>query len=463
MADRLHAAIARAIITPPVGIAHAGWGAQTHSRAAGVDLDLLATVLVLQGNDTQVAILDLEFCIVSGELAASIRRAVAELTGIPFSNVRLSYTHTHSGPMLGPSWLHDGAEMIPAYVNSLPDRIAGAAWEAQQRLQPVRVAGATGACSIGVNRRYKMADGRVVCGRNWDGFVDRTVEVVRIDDLDERIVATIVHFAAHPTIMGPPNQLITPDYPGVVRRTVEAATGATTLFLQGAAGNIHAVVDYVADTRIYHRLGAVLGHEASKLVLQTRTLPRKERLVEVLESGAPLGIYADDPGDEPDGTLRVLSQVVPLTIRPYQTIAALTADYEAKLAVLEDARGRAKTGAELIRAIGATKRAHMELEAAKTYAGRQNLDVELHAIRIGQIALVGFPGEPFAELGVAIRAGSPFAHTLFSGYTTDYFGYLPTDDARPDGGYEVDTTPFGAGSADTVVSASLGMLEQLHS
>jgi hypothetical protein len=463
MTDRLHAGIARAIITPPVGIAHAGWGVQTHSRAAGVDLDLFATVLVLQGSDTQAAILDLEFCIVGGELAASIRRAVAELTGIPISNVRLSYTHTHSGPMLGPSWLHDGAEMIPAYVDSLPDRIAGAAWEAQQHLQPVRVAASTGACSIGVNRRYKMADGRVVCGRNWDGFVDRTVEVVRFDDLDERIVATIVHFAAHPTVMGPPNQLITPDYPGVVRRTVGAATGAPSLFLQGAAGNIHAVVDYVADTRIYHRLGSILGHEASKLALQTRTLPRKERLVEVLESGAPLGIYADDPDEEPDGTLRVLSKVVPLAIRPYQSLADLTADYEGKLAELEGIRARAEAGPELTRAIGAAKRAHMELEAGQRYAGRRDLDVELHAIRIGQIALVGFPGEPFSELGVAIRARSPFAHTLFSGYTSDYFGYLPTDDARPDGGYEVDTTPFAAGSADAVVSASLGMLEQMRS
>jgi len=49
------------------------------------------------------------------------------LTGIPFENVRLSYTHTHSGPSLGPTWLHEGDEMVPDYVNSLPHRLAGAA------------------------------------------------------------------------------------------------------------------------------------------------------------------------------------------------------------------------------------------------------------------------------------------------------------------------------------------------
>ena len=57
--------------------------------------------------------------------------------------------------------------------------------------------------------------------------------------------------------MGPPNQLITPDYPGVVRKVVESATGATCLFLQGAAGNVHAVVDYVGDPAVYHRLGGI--------------------------------------------------------------------------------------------------------------------------------------------------------------------------------------------------------------
>ncbi len=461
MADRLHAGVARTILTPPVGIAHAGWGVQTHSRAAGVDLDLLGTALVLEGSDAQVAILDLDFCIVGGQLAATIREAVADLTGIPTPNVRLSYTHTHSGPMLGPSWLHEGSEMVPPYVASLPDRIAGAAWEAQHRLRPVRVAAATGGCAIGVNRRFAMSDGRVVCGRNWDGFVDRTVEVVRIDDLDEHTLATIVHFAAHPTIMGPPNQLITPDYPGFVRRTVEAATNATCLFLQGAAGNIHAVVDYVADTDTYHRLGSILGHEASKLLLGARTLPTKERLVEVWESGAPLAIYADEPSGEPDGTLRVIINAIRLPLRYYETVSTLTTRYEARLAELDRLRAQTQPGPALPAAIGAAKRAHMELEAATRYQGQSSLEVELHGIRIGSIGLIGFPGEPFAELGAEIRSRSPFAHTLFSGYTSDYLGYLPTDEARPAGGYEVDTTPFAPTSDAQVVAASVELLERL--
>ncbi len=51
----LQAGAGRAVITPPLGIAHAGWGAQTHQRAEGVDLDLWATALVVSDGQTQAA------------------------------------------------------------------------------------------------------------------------------------------------------------------------------------------------------------------------------------------------------------------------------------------------------------------------------------------------------------------------------------------------------------------------
>jgi hypothetical protein len=76
------------------------------------------------------------------------------------------------------------------------------------------------------------------------------VKVVRIDDLDECPLAVIVHYGCHPTIMGHPNRLITPDYPGIVRQVVEHATGATCLFLLGYLPTAEAYPDrgYEVDT-----------------------------------------------------------------------------------------------------------------------------------------------------------------------------------------------------------------------
>ena len=461
MTATLRAGVGRAVITPPIGIAHAGWGVQTHQRAEGVDMDLLATVLVLANGPIEVALVDVDFCVVGRDLADRIRRAVSELCGIPFSHVRLSYTHTHSGPMLGPSWMTEGEELIGPYVESLPGRIAGAAWDARRRLQPARVVAGSGSSAIAVNRRYKLPSGRIVAGRNWSGFTDTEVKVVRIDDLGERALAVLVHYGCHPTIMGPPNRLITPDYPGMVRQVVEGATGATCLFLQGAAGNVHALVNFVGDPAIYRRLGAILGHEAARVALGLQSIPRRERLVRVMESGAPLAIYADEPTGEPDGTLRVATRSLRLPVREYPPVDEVVRDARQRAEQLAALRGKADEE-ELCVAVGLARRAGMLADKARQYAGWAEVETELHGIRLGEVALVGFAGEPFSELGVQVKARSPFAHTLFSGYTNDYLGYLPTAEAYPDRGYEVDTSPFRPGAGEQVVEESLALLAALR-
>lgn len=79
----------------------------------------------------------------------------------------------------------------------------------------------------------------------------------------------------------------------------------------------------------------------------------------------------------------------------------------------------------------------------------------------GPVALEGFPGERFSEIGARVKAGSPFRHTLFSDYTNDYLGYVPIADAYPEGGYEVDTSPFLPDTPDRLVEGSLALLRDL--
>ncbi|MDP6778151.1 MAG: hypothetical protein QGI83_15455, partial [Candidatus Latescibacteria bacterium] len=66
--------------------------------------------------------------------------------------------------------------------------------------------------------------------------------------------------------------------------------------------------------------------------------------------------------------------------------------------------------------------------------------IEMQAIALGDAALVTTPGETFFEIGEAIRSGSPFAHTLVTGYTNGVIGYLPTAKAFEEGGYEPETS-----------------------
>ena len=52
------------------------------------------------------------------------------------------------------------------------------------------------------------------------------------------------------------------------------------------------------------------------------------------------------------------------------------------------------------------------------------------------MAFAFLPGEPFVETALSVREGSPFASTAVVGYAEDYIGYVPTDAAFVEGGYE---------------------------
>jgi hypothetical protein len=88
--------------------------------------------------------------------------------------------------------------------------------------------------------------------------------------------------------------------------------------------------------------------------------------------------------------------------------------------------------------------------------------VEVHAMRIGEVAIVSMPGEPFAEIGADVRKRSPFPFTMFCGYSNGKGGdYMPIDSEYQHGGYEVERTPYGPRSADRVISNAHALLEKL--
>jgi hypothetical protein len=164
--------------------------------------------------------------------------AIAALTGLRRERIRFSCTHTHSGPnTFRLATISEGLDMALGYLESLPRRIAAAVWQARENLRPARCAAGAGSCAINVNRRLRTSDGAVVVGRNWQGVTDPTLRVVRFDDLDERPLATVVHYACHGTTMGWQTRMFTPDFPGPARRVVEEQVGGTCLFLQGAAAS----------------------------------------------------------------------------------------------------------------------------------------------------------------------------------------------------------------------------------
>jgi hypothetical protein len=278
-----------------------------------------------------------------------------------------------------------------------------------------------------------------------------------------------VNFACHPIFAGSASRLISPDYPGPMRRTVERETGATCLFLQGATGNINPTNPMHPDVREAERAGQMLGLEAARVFLDTDTRTTVEReqwmtsvatfhLIrkEAIASTAPDRVGAGE---------MVLS--LPLNPLPELTQArCLLDERKAALRQLVDqgadvddqnpAKYQVMWGEQLVRAI-------------EQKVGPSHVMVPVQAIRINDLAVVGVAGELFVEVQLAIKQRSPFRATLVAGYSNGCIGYLPVRDAYSTGGYEVDHSYKGyrlpaaiaPGAAEHIADSAISLLRAL--
>ena len=150
-----------------------------------------------------------------------------------------------------------------------------------------------------------------------------------------------------------------------------------------------------------------------------------------------------------------------LPVREYPPVAEAVAEARNRAKELAASRGKVSEE-DLCVAVGLARRAGMFADKARQYAGLLEVETELHGMRLGDVALVGFAGEPFSELGVQVKARSPFPHTLFSGYTNDYLGYLPTAEAYPDRATRSTPRRSGPGAGEQIVEGSLALLAALR-
>jgi hypothetical protein len=471
--ESLFAGTGRRCINPPPDIAHGGWGAQKHEQAEGIDMDLWATALALSNGATTALILDIDIQILTNERADQIRAAVSRATGVSVQQNRACATHTHSGPVPYRSWIEKGYEMVGPWFDNLARWCAEAASEAKSNLRPVEVRFGRGECHINANRRCVTQSGERFLGVNPGGPCDHEVLVVRFDPAagslpcDDRTPqhgtpTILVNYACHGTVMGPGNRLITPDYAGAMKRVVESALGGKCVFLLGSAGNQGPVQGFQADTRVYRQLGAVLGHEVAKVAFALNAIPLQPRFREVIPSGAPLGLYNSAFPVLRGTPVQVLDKEISVPLReglPDKTAATERLEHwRAKLKAAREAGNEAA----VTEAIYMARRADIQLRMAEDFAGRTNAGVRTHFVTFGDVALVGCNIEPFCEIGMAIKRGSPFPATFMCGYTNGRMAYLPTADEWAEGGYEVENSPFGRDAAGVLQREILATLTTLR-
>lgn len=467
----LLAGVAKADITPPRGIIQQNWGSQTHLATTGNDpMGMRVQALALSDGRQKFVIAELDALSVAG-LEGAIARA-AERTGISRQHIRVSASHTHSGPSFQPNRGPVGADLEPyrgpfeEYRRLVADRLIQVIEEAGARMRPVHIHAGRGQGSINMNRRFRAEGGRPsAVGLNPGGFADRELLVVRIDDAEGRPYAALFNFPCHGTVLGYENQHASPDWIGAARRTVEEALpGATALFLQGAAGNLGPKEGFTGDLAVSHRLGSILGHEAAAIALSIDTVVREPRLEGFVESTA---VQAKQPwrvAGPRDAALRQARRVFDVPARTYSA-----AEIEEMSRLVEEARVKAeaaKSGGDpwtKHQAEARHRRLADLLAKWRQVKDPEPVRVEVRVLRIGGIAVVSMPGEPFAEIGAAIKRDSPFEFTLFTAYADgEGGGYMPVAAEYGYGGYEVQMTPYGEGAADKLIQETAAMLRELR-
>lgn len=403
----LKAGAAKRDITPQEPVPMWGYG-ERHAELSSGTLDPLeAAAVVLQVGKSKLAIVGLDLGRSPSESSLQrIRERIKSEAGIEHSFIAGS--HTHHGPVLE---LNDekgkGKGRFDAsirYYQLMEDRIVAAIVEADKALVSVKLAsGVREIDGFNRNRHTKLQPPPV----------DRTLAVLRFDDATTgRPVAVIVNFTGHPTSISAKTLEFSADYVGAMKRTVEKEFGGTTVFMQGASGDISINKGERGD---HTEFGAALGREVVKLASSlSPTLPNKASLVVKEER-----FRFDSRTDLNNPLVRVAYSVAFFP----ELIANFVDEYADGV--------------------------------------RPRLTV---ALLNGDIALVGASGEFFCEHAMRLRARARTGGLFFFGYCNGYHQYFPTIEAAAEGGYGADNqvAPAEVGAGERLMNTALTWLFQMQ-
>ena len=436
---------------------HANWGSSTHQVAEGIDMPMYCNTMYLESESSKnkLVILDFDLCSMSEEIDSMVRDSVMSILDISKESIRICLSHTHAGPpygkdnLNGAGWITEGVELINPYYDSFPEKISNSVMEAVESAVNCNVSYGKGMSDININRRPADEKGNLFTGRNWDGPVDHSVDVIGFDDENGNVVSTIVGYACHPHILGPENRLISPDYPGHLRKTVEDIVGGSCLFFQGYAGNQGPVHTFVGEVEVARKAGKILGLEASKVRMSLDPFERKEELIEIVQAGADLGMYEDVAVSEPSDDLQVRNKYIDLPSLDFPSYEKASQDYKNALLDLKKIRESGNKD-DIKKMVSTVKRTNFTRKLTEISKGGK-VNIWIQTIKIGDIIFQGLPLEPFMEFSHKIKFLNPDKKIFWSGYTNGWLGYLPTAKAYEEGGYETRNTPLSPESEELIL------------
>jgi neutral ceramidase len=448
----LRAGAATSNVTPALGGQIIGnW---TPTPATNIHDELHARCLVLDAGRGPIAIVVVDSLGVPRHVLDVAKREASRHARIPVERILISATHTHSATSSqGARWTPARYETEPEldeYQRFLATRIADGIRRAHHRLAPARVGWTRAQLADEVfNRRWHMKAGphlrnpfggtdQVMMNPGVNnpnlikpaGPVDPEIGILSVTTADGRPLAVLANYSLH-YVGGVPEGDVSADYFGVFAEELTRMVGAdrpgdgfVAMLSNGTSGDVNNIDVQKAQPRLppYERMRRV-GRRVAAVVYQAMQAIEYHDTVPV------------------DMAERILTLE---TRRPTPEQLAWARDVMARPADAPLAHPRERIYAERV-----SLRADVP----------PHLDVVLQAARIGDLAIVTMPFEVFAEIGLELKASSPFPQTFTISLANGSEGYLPTPAQHKLGGYE---TWLGTNRVEFEASTKMvGVLKEL--
>jgi neutral ceramidase len=424
-------------ISPSKGIELAGYP-HFFRHNTGVHDPLYASCLLLDDGKMKIAFVCMDILFFSKKYVREVRQRVAEKIDLAPANIMISCSHTHSGPWasgrLDLEALEKGLRPDYGYIEDLKEKIIDLIDKANNDMFQAKIGSGFGICGkeqgIGGNRR---APG---------GLSDPEVWVIGVKDLKDDFKAAFVKYSLHPTVIHEDSTLVSADYPAYIRKYLaEIKPQMIMLFAQGTSGD--------QSTR-YFRKGQSfdeaerIGNEIGKISNQVLDSLQFSRKLQISRHSKEININLRVLPSEEEAARNVKT-----TGKYLEKLNNQNASYlEIQNANLSN------LGAEHTLCYTRLRNKGIALELET-----DELPAEVQVIRIGDTRIVGLQGEIFVEFGLEIQKRSPFKKTFIVELANGALpGYVCTEKAIAEGGYEVETTLMDGKSGKKLVDTTLELL-----
>jgi hypothetical protein len=440
--------VARQPITPPAGIYARLWGSARHDVAAGVHKPLLATCLYFaeRNRETPLALLALDLSWWRSTLdELEIRQAILEDCGLREPQVMLHVSHSHAAPPTQRELSsRPGGHLIESYREQIKSVCRSIVSDARTGARPATLSWGTGACRLAFNRDLvSPADGKVIVGLNPAKAADETLLVGRVTGESGETLATLVNYACHPTSVGGANRLISPDYVGAMRETVERETGgAPCVFLHGASGDLTPRRSFEPDVSAADSNGSEIGHAALATLASMSPAGTEIKYTGIEESGAKLAMWRQ-AASRPSGVIRSVQAAVNIEFVEMPT--------REQLQQAIDGAGEDYMRERLRRKLG--------LRAVMDDAGTAGFPYLVW--RLGDSFIVAIPAEAHSPFQIGLRKRFPRHSIAVLNITNGYRSYLPPREAYALNTYQAQVAIYAAGSAETLLTSVTRTIEDL--